>query len=322
MEYTKIGNTDIKISKLCLGCMGFGKRDEMYKWAVELDDTREIVKHALDLGINFFDTANQYSNGYSEKYLGQALKDLGVKREDVVISSKVYFNDGGLSKEAINREIEGSLERLGTDYLDLYIMHRFDYNVPIEETLEALNDLVKQGKVRALGASSMLAYQFYNYQMLAKEKGYARLETMENHYNLLYREEEREMIPLCKQMNVTLMPYSPLAAGHLARAEWKSDSLRSTTDDVASRRYDKSEEADKQVVARVNEIAQKFNTKMSTVAIAWELAKGIDSPIVGASKPKYLDDAIDAFNIKLSDEDIKYMEELYVPHELKGPIVK
>lgn len=322
MKYTKVGNTDIKISRICLGCMGFGKRDLMYKWSLEEDDTREIVKYALDKGINFFDTANQYSNGTSEEYLGKALKDLGVSRSDVVIASKVFYNEGGLSKEAINREIEGTLKRLGTDYLDLYIMHRFDYDTPIEETLETLNELVKQGKVRALGASSMLAYQFYNYQMLAKDKGYSRLETMENHYNLLYREEEREMIPLCKQMNVTLMPYSPLAAGHLSRKEWKSDSLRSETDEVANRRYDKSEEADKLVVKRVADIADKYNAKMSEIALAWQFYKGIDSPIVGASKTKYLDDAINALDINLTDEDVKYMEEAYVPHELKGPIIK
>lgn len=322
MKYTKIGNTDIKISKICLGCMGFGKRDLMYKWSLEENETKEIISYALDKGINFFDTANQYSNGTSEEYLGKALRSLGVNRSDVVIASKVYYNEGGLSKEAINREIEGTLNRLKTDYLDLYIMHRFDYNTPIEETLETLNELVKSGKVRALGASSMLAYQFYNYEILAKEKGYARLETMENHYNLLYREEEREMIPLCKQLNVTLMPYSPLAAGHLSRKEWKSDSIRSETDEVANRRYDKTIEANKVVVERVSEIALKYNVKMSEIALAWQFYKGVDSPIVGASKTKYIDDAISALDIKLTNEDIKYMEELYVPHELKGPILK
>lgn len=205
MKYIKLGKTDIEVSKICLGCMGFGD-DSMYKWSLGPKDTKEIVAYAYDKGINFFDTANQYSNGTSEEYLGKAIKDLGIRREDVVIASKVFFNEGGLSKEAIKREIDQSLLRLGTDYLDLYLIHRFDYNVPIEETMDALNDLVKSGKVRALGSSSILAYQLLQYQNFAKEKGYARFEVMENHYNLLYREEEREMIPLCKEIDVSLIP--------------------------------------------------------------------------------------------------------------------
>ena len=321
MEYTKIGNTNIEVSRLCLGCMGFGD-NSMYKWASSFEDTKNIIGYAIDKGINFFDTANQYSNGTSEEYLGKSLKELGVSRDKVVLASKVYFNDGGLSKEAINREIDGTLNRLGTDYLDVYLIHRFDYNVPIEETMEALNNLVKQGKVRALGSSSILAYQFLKYQNLAKEKGYARFEMMENHYNLLYREEEREMIPLCKEENVSLVPYSPLAAGHLARKTWDSDSIRSQSDDVAKRRYGAFEESDKLVVERVSEIADKKGIKISEVALAWLYAKGITAPIVGASKTKYIDDALNALNVSLTDEEIAYMEELYVPHPLKGPILK
>lgn len=321
MKYIKLGKTDIEVSKICLGCMGFDD-DSMYKWSLGPKDTKEIVAYAYDKGINFFDTANQYSNGTSEEYLGKAIKDLGIRREDVVIASKVFFNEGGLSKEAIKREIDQSLLRLGTDYLDLYLIHRFDYNVPIEETMDALNDLVKSGKVRALGSSSILAYQILMYQNFAKEKGYARFEVMENHYNLLYREEEREMIPLCKELDVSLIPYSPLAAGHLARINWDSDSIRSLSDDVAKRRYGASEDVDKLIVERVAELANKRNIKMSEVALSWLYKKGVASPIIGASKTKYIDDAINALNVELSDEEVSYLEKLYVPHPLKGPIIK
>ena len=321
MKYIKLGKTDIEVSKICLGCMGFGD-DSMYKWSLGPKGTKEIVAYAYDKGINFFDTANQYSNGTSEEYLGKAIKDLGIRREDVVIASKVFFNEGGLSKEAIKREIDQSLLRLGTDYLDLYLIHRFDYNVPIEETMDALNDLVKSGKVRALGSSSILAYQMLMYQNFAKEKGHARFEVMENHYNLLYREEEREMIPLCKELDVSLIPYSPLAAGHLTRINWDSDSIRSLSDDVAKRRYGSTEDVDKLIVERVAELAKKRNIKMSEVALSWLYKKGVASPIIGASKTKYIDDAINALNVELSDEEVSYLEKLYVPHPLKGPIIK
>lgn len=229
MEYTTLGNTDIQISKLCVGCMSFGKAGTMHDWTLDETGTEKVVKHALSLGINFFDTANGYSAGTSEEYLGWALKK-NIARDKVVIASKVYFNPGRLSAAAIHREIDGTLKRLGTDYLDLYIIHRFDYDTPIEETMEALNDLVKAGKVRALGASAMYGYQFYNMQLAARDHGWAQFQAMENHYNLLYREDERELIPICKQMGVSLMPYSPLAAGHLTRPQWNTDTLRSRTD--------------------------------------------------------------------------------------------
>ena len=207
MEYTTLGNTDIQISKLCVGCMSFGKAGTMHDWTLDETETEKVVKHALSLGINFFDTANGYSAGTSEEYLGWALKK-NIARDKVVIASKVYFNPGRLSAAAIHREIDGTLKRLGTDYLDLYIIHRFDYDTPIEETMEALNDLVKAGKVRALGASAMYGYQFYNMQLAARDHGWAQFQAMENHYNLLYREDERELIPICKQMGVSLMPVS------------------------------------------------------------------------------------------------------------------
>ena len=238
----------------------------------------------------------------------------------MVIASKVYFNPGRLSREAIHREIDGSLKRLGTDYLDLYIIHRFDYETPIEETMEALNDLVKAGKVRALGASAMYGYQFYNMQLCARDHGWARFEAMENHYNLLYREDERELIPICRQMGVSLMPYSPLAAGHLTRPTWNADTLRSQTDRVAMGKYDRTEEQDMQIVARVHELAEKYGVKMQQIALAWEWARGVASPIVGATKTQYLDDASGALAVRLTAEDIAYLEEPYLPHRIVGAI--
>lgn len=319
MEYAKLGNTDLEISKLCIGCMSFGKAGTMHDWTLDERETEGVVKHALDLGINFFDTANGYSEGTSEEYLGKALKN-NIARDKVIIASKVYFNEGRLLRKAIMREIEGTLKRLRTDYLDLYIIHRFDYDTPIEETMEALHDLVKAGKVRAIGASAMYGYQFYNMQLAAKEHGWTPFSAMENHYNLLYREDERELIPICEQMNVSLMPYSPLAAGHLTRPEWKSDSLRGKTDRVAVGKYDRMEEQDIKIVKRVYELSEKYNCKMSQIAIAWQWAKGITSPIIGATKVSYLDDAVGAFDVKLTKEDIAYLEEMYVPHPIVGAI--
>lgn len=321
MEYTKLGKTDIEISKLCVGCMSFGKAGTMHDWTLDEKESEDVVKHALDSGINFFDTANCYSAGTSEEYLGKAIKN-NIARDKVVIASKVYFNEGRLSKQAIMREIDGSLKRLGTDYLDLYIIHRFDYDTPVEETMEALNELVKSGKVRAIGASAMYGYQFYNMQLAARDNGWTQFSAMENHYNMIYREDERELIPICKQMGVTLMPYSPLAAGHLTRNTWESDSLRGRTDRVAKGKYDRMEEYDMQVVNRISNLATKYNCKMSQIAVAWQWAKGIASPIIGVTKKKYIDDAIGAFDVKLSDEDIAYLEEMYVPHPIVGAIDK
>lgn len=299
--------------------MSFGKAGTMHDWTLDETETEQVVRHALSLGINFFDTANGYSAGTSEEYLGRALKK-NIARDKVVIASKVYFNPGRLSSSAIKREIDGTLKRLGTDYLDLYIIHRFDYETPIEETMEALNELVKVGKVRALGASAMYGYQFYNMQLAARKNGWAEFQAMENHYNLLYREDERELIPVCRQMNVSLMPYSPLAAGHLARSQWNSDSLRSKTDRVAMGKYDHTEEQDMQIVQRVSELAERYSVKMQQIALAWHWAKGVASPIIGATKASYFDDAAGAFDVKLTKEDIAYLEELYLPHRIVGAI--
>ena len=320
MQYTELGNSGVKVSRLCLGCMSFGDpASKMHAWTLDPDQSEAIIRHALDLGINFFDTANTYSAGTSEEYLGRAIRK-NVARDKVVLASKVYFNEGHLSKEAINREIEGTLKRLGTDYLDLYIIHRFDYTTPIEETMEALHGLVKAGKVRALGASAMYGYQFYNMQLAARDNGLTPFVSMQNHYNPLYREDERELIPICRQMNAALTPYSPLAAGRCARPNWEADTMRSHTDKVAMGKYDSTEEQDKGIAARIAELAQKYNTSMTAVTFAWHFKKGIASPIVGATKAKYLDDAVAAFDVPLTDEDIAYIDELYVPHAVVGAL--
>lgn len=318
MKYTKLGNSGIEVSRLCLGCMSFGDpASKMHAWTLDPDQSEAIIRHALDLGINFFDTANCYSAGTSEEYLGRAIKR-NVARDKVVLASKVYFNEGALSAKAIEREIEGSLRRLGTDYLDLYIIHRFDYGTPVEETMEALHKLVKAGKVRALGASAMYGYQFYNMQLAARDNGWTAFSSMQNHYNPLYREDERELIPVCRQMNVALTPYSPLAAGRCARPNWEADTMRSKTDVVAHGKYDSTEEQDKAIAARIKELADKYSATMTQVTLAWHYAKGVASPVIGATKTKYLDDAAGAFNVRLTKEDVAYIDELYMPHKITG----
>ena len=320
MQYTTLGNSGIKVSKFCLGCMSFGDpASNMHAWTLDPSASEAIIKHALDLGINFFDTANCYSAGTSEEYLGRAIRR-GAARDKVVLASKVYFNEGKLSKTAIAREIEGTLKRIGTDYLDLYIIHRFDSSTPIEETMQALDSLVKAGKVRALGASAMYGYQFYNMQLCARDNGFTPFVSMQNHYNPLYREDERELIPICKQMNVALTPYSPLAAGRAARPNWEADTLRSKTDKVAHGKYDSTEEQDKKIAARIRETAEKYGVSMTAVTFAWHFAKGVASPIIGATKEKYLDDAVSAFDVNLTQEDIAYIDEPYVPHKIVGAL--
>ena len=320
MEYAKLGKSGIEVSKLCVGCMSFGKPSaDFHEWTLDPEKTEDVVRHALELGINFFDTANTYSHGTSEEYLGKAIRNT-IARDKVVLASKVYFNEGHLSKEAIAREIDGTLKRLGTDYLDLYIIHRFDYSTPIEETMTALDALVKAGKVRALGASAMYGYQFYNMQLCARDNGLTPFVSMQNHYNLLYREDERELIPICEQMNVARTPYSPLAAGRLCRKEWHADTLRSHTDRMAAGKYDSTEEQDSSIVSRVAELAEKYGVTMTQIALAWQFKRGVTSPIIGATKVKYLDDAAGAFAVNLSDADSAYLEELYLPHKVVGAL--
>ncbi|PXY91905.1 aldo/keto reductase [Gilliamella apis] len=320
MDYIKLGNSDIEVSRFCLGCMSFGDpTSKMHDWTLNPEQSETIIKHALDLGINFIDTANTYSSGTSEEYVGRAIKR-NIARDKVILATKVFFNEGHLSKTAIEREIDGSLRRLGTDYVDLYIIHRFDYSTPIEETMAALHHLVQSGKVRALGASAMYGYQFYNMQLVAKQNGWTPFVSMQNHYNLLYREDERELIPICKQFNVSLTPYSPLAAGRLTRLEWQTNTLRSKTDKTAVAKYDSTQQIDMNIVKRVNEIAQKYAVTMTQVALAWQFAKGVASPIIGATKTQYLDDSVGALKVSLTKEDIAYLEELYLPHRIVGAL--
>lgn len=323
MEYVKLGKTGLDVSKICLGGMSFGDPKKwIHSWVLNETQTRAIIKKALDLGINFFDTANVYSLGTSEEYMGRALRDYA-NRDDIVIASKVSGamrkgpNSYGLSRKAILSEVEASLKRLGVDYLDILYIHRWDYGMPIEETMEVLNDLVRAGKVHYLGASSMYAWQFQKAQYTAEKHGWTKFSVMQGHYNLLYREEEREMNPLCADMGVALVPYSPLAAGRLTR-DWTSDSKRFQEDQVAKRKYDATEEDDRRIVERVAEVADKRKVTRAQIAIAWLWAKGVCAPIVGVTKEKYLDDFTAALDVHLTKEEIAYLEECYVPHAIVG----
>lgn len=323
MEYVKLGRTGLDVSKLALGCMSYGAPvSEQFCWVLEEPEARKVIKHAVNQGINFFDTANCYSNGVSEEILGRAVKDF-MYREDVVISTKVFVemrnrpNGGGLSRKEIMYEVEQSLRRLGLDYVDILYIHRWDYNTPIEETMRALNDLVTDGKVRYLGASAMYAWQFQKAQYTAERHGWVPFVAMQNHYNLLYREEEREMIPLCKDMGVDLTPYSPLAAGRLSR-DWTATTTRAELDKFAKGKYDSTKDTDKIIVDRVGELAERYGTTRTGIALAWQWHKGVVAPIIGPTKEKYIDDAVAAIDVKLSDEDVAYLEEPYVPHKVMG----
>ena len=321
MRYVELGSTGMKVSRICVGGMSFGERSEdFHMWTLDQKETTEILSHCFDNGINFIDTANGYSHGTSESYIGNAIKELGVAREDVIIASKVYFNEGKLSREAILREIDGTLERLGTDYLDLYQIHRFDYDTPMLETMEALNDLVECGKVRAIGASAMYGYQFHNMQVLADANGLTRFSTMQNHYNLLYREDERELIPICEQYGVSRIPYSPLAGGHLAHSGWSTDSARSRTDKVLKDKYDGSKDNDMEIIERVEELSKSYDVPMSQIALTWHFKKGVTAPIVGGTKVSHLNDAIASVDLDLKDDDVKYLEEPYRPHTIVGAL--
>lgn len=330
MEYTRLGQTGLEVSKLCLGCMSFGDASKGFHsgWLLDEGQSRQLIKKALDLGINFFDTANTYAAGTSEEYLGRALRDFA-KREQVVIATKLFFGDGqddgrnttGLSRKAIFHQVEASLKRLGTDYIDLLYIHRWDYHTPIEETMAALHDLVVAGKVHYLGASAMYAWQFQKAQYVAEKNGWTKFSVMQNHYNLLYREDEREMIPFCQDSGVALVPYSPLAAGRVVR-DWTAQTARSQTDVVAKAKYDSTESQDRAIVERVAEVADRYGITRSQVALAWLWHKGIHSPIVGVTKEAYLDDFMGAFEVCLTTDDMAYLDELYKPHEIVGALPK
>jgi len=329
MEYVNLGKTGLKVSRITLGCMTYGAPVAVptpgsHAWVLNEAESQPFLKQALDLGINFFDTANVYSRGASEEVVGRFLK-ANVRREAVVIATKVHGvmrdepNGGGLSRKAILHELDESLRRLQTDYIDLYQTHRWDYDTPIEETLEALHDAVKAGKVRYIGASSMYAWQFTKSLYLADLHGWTRFVSMQNHYNLLYREEEREMMGVCAAEGIGVIPWSPLARGRLARP-WKSESTkRLETDKFGSGMYGRTEESDKEVVDRLEKIAAGRGVPMAQAALAWLLSKpGVTSPIVGATKPHHLDDAAAAVNLKLTAEEIGSLESAYVPHPTLG----
>ncbi|HPD40889.1 MAG TPA: aldo/keto reductase [Anaerolineae bacterium] len=326
MEYTRLGSTGLQVSRLCLGCMGFGDAERWtHKWVLDEENSRPIIKKALELGINFFDTANVYSLGKSEEILGRALKDFA-RRDEVIIATKVFSrmregpNGAGLSRKAIMTEIDNSLRRLGTEYVDLYQIHRWDYETPIEETLEALHDVVKAGKALYIGASAMFAWQFQKALYVAEKHGWTRFVSMQNHMNLIYREEEREMLPLCREEQIGVIPYSPLAAGRLTRDWSPASTLRAETDQIARIKYDATAEVDRQIVERLAEVAEKRGASRVHIALAWLLQKEpVTAPIVGATQIRHLEEAIGALSVSLTPEEVAYLEEPYVPHRVVGP---
>jgi 1-deoxyxylulose-5-phosphate synthase len=323
MEYVNLGKTGLKVSRICLGCMSYGvvKRN----WHLDEEQSRPFIKRALELGINFFDTANMYGEGASEEVLGRALRDFA-RRDEVVVATKVYFpmrpdvNGRGLSRKAIMTEIDHSLRRLGTDYVDVYQIHRWDRDTPIEETLEALHEVVKAGKARYLGASSMYAWQFCKALHLADLHGWTRFVAMQPHYNLLYREEEREMLPLCQAEGIGVIPWSPLARGRLTRAwESKPSTERGQSDEYGKLIYSRTADADRLVVDRVGEVSAARGVTRAQTALAWLLKKpGITSPIVGATKPHHLEEAVASLSVDLVDSEIEALEAAYVPHPVAG----
>lgn len=322
MEYIKLGKSDLNVSRICLGCMSFGDSTKgQHSWILNPEDTNQIIKHALELGINFFDTANCYADGTSEQYLGAAIKKYA-KREDVVIATKVYFNEGKLSYNAILKEVDKSLKNLDMKYIDLLIIHRFDYDTPILETMRALHEVVQSGKVRYIGASAMFAYQFAKMQECARMHGLTEFISMQNHYNLIYREEEREMLQLLKEEGVAATPYSPLAGGRLSRM-WDADTSRSKYDDFAKGKYDSTKDIDLPIIERELKIANKYNASQSEVALAWLLSKDtVGSVIIGATKNHHLEAAVKSVDLKLSPADIAYLEEPYQPHKVVGALYK
>jgi 1-deoxyxylulose-5-phosphate synthase len=325
MEYVRLGHTGLRVSRICLGMMTYGS-PAWRPWVLDEEQGRLFVKRALEHGINFFDTADVYSRGRSEEVLGRALRDFGVERDQVVVATKAFYpvkdgpNSRGLSRKHLFDAIDGSLSRLGMEYVDLYQIHRFDPDTPIEETLSALHDIVKAGKARYIGASSMAAWQFAKMLHVSERRGWTRFVAMQNHYNLIYREEEREMLPLCREEGIGVIPWSPLARGFLAgnrRREDGGETARATSDDFAQEMYYSDE--DFAVAARVGEVADRLGVKPTQVALAWLFSKpGVTAPIVGASKMSHLDEAVESLNVQLSPDDIRLLEEPYKPHRVLG----
>lgn len=326
MRYTTLGNSDLKVSKICLGCMGFGdSRGNMHSWTLDEEKTRPIIKHALELGINFFDTALAYANGTSEQYVGRALNDFA-KREDVVVATKFLpMTDEdrakGLSvKEYINNCLNASLKNLGMDYIDLYIYHCYDEKMPIEEVMETLNEAVESGKVRYIGISNCFAWQIAKANFIAEKHGWAKFISVQGHYNLLFREEEREMAPYCKDANIAMTPYSALAAGRLSK-DRKQTSERLEKDAYAKGKYDATADVDNIIIDRVGEVAEKYGVSRTQIALAWLMTK-VAAPVCGATKVGQLEDMAAATELELAPEDIHYLEETYVPHALVGMMKK
>jgi aryl-alcohol dehydrogenase (NADP+) len=324
MDRTRLGNSELEVSRICLGVMSFGSKS-WRKWVLTEEEGRPFITRALEMRINFFDTADMYSHGFSEEILGRALRDFA-KRQEVVIATKVFFpmsddpGDRGLSRNHIMHAIDASLRRLATDYVDLYQIHRFDKHTPIEETMQALHDVVKAGKARYIGASSMYTYQFAKMQCIAGMNGWTKFVSMQNHYNLVYREEEREMIPFCREEGIAIIPWSPLARGFLTgsrKKEAHDETEREKSDPLARELY--YQESDYLIADRVRELAITRGVKPAQIALAWLLHKdGVTSPIIGATRMEHLEDAVNALDVKLSQEEMKFLEELYVPHRVLG----
>ncbi len=324
MEYVRLGKTGLKVSRLCLGCMSFGDASKgWHKWIMDEEAGRPVLRRAIEAGINFFDTANIYAGGTSEEVLGRAIRDFA-QRDEVVIATKAHGawgqgpNQGGLSRKALMQAIDDSLTRLGTDYVDLYQIHRWDDETPIEETMEALNDIVRAGKARYIGASSMYARQFMRAVYVSRANGWAQFVSMQNYVNLMYREEEREMLPFCKEEGIGVIPWSPLARGKLTRPAGE-ETLRSQTDPINKRLFNVMEENDRAIIGEVEKVAKARGVPMAHIAMAWVLAKDeITAPIVGVSKEHHLDDALGSLDIKLTDEEITQLEGAYQPHPVLG----
>jgi aryl-alcohol dehydrogenase-like predicted oxidoreductase len=324
MEYVKLGKSDLNVSKICLGCMSFGEASsDFHTWTLNQSQTDEMIKRALELGINFFDTANGYGKGTSEIFIGNSFKKYVKNRSDIIVATKVFFNEGKLSKEAINREIDLSLKRLQMDYIDLYIIHRWDYDHPIEETMEALNELVKKKKVRYIGCSALFPYQLLKANLIARKNGWAEFISIQNHYNIIYREDEIELAQLLEEEGMVMTPFSPLAAGRVCRMWEDKNSKRSNEDKIAKVKYDSEKDIDMPIIQRIKDVSDKLNVTMAQVSLAWLLSKKlVASPVVGCTKISQLEDICKSVSIKLSEDDIKYLEELYKPHFLMGAMLK
>jgi len=323
MKYTKLGNSDLNVSRICMGCMGFGDAAKgQHSWTLNEEQSKAIIKRGLDLGVNFFDTAIAYQSGTSEQYLGRALKELA-KREDVVVATKFLprtpeeIEKGISGQQHIENMINMSLKNLGMDHVDLYIYHMWDWNTPIHEILEGLNNAVKAGKTRYIGISNCFAWQIAKANALAEKEGFAKFVSIQGHYNLIFREEEREMVPYCKEENIALTPYSALASGRLSRLPGEGGTKRAEEDKYAKFKYEKTEQQDNVIISRVAEIAEKRGVSMTEVSLAWLLTK-VTSPVVGATKMHHIEGAAKAVELVLTKEEITYLEEPYVPHELAG----